>query len=298
MSWEPADDEEPGDAELIASAISGRNPSKRGWIRANCPMCPYRINKTDRKRSFGFHVKSHRFECYRCGANGRLKNAPDDWDELELDEEAARAPIIAPPAHFYELASESGQRSMCLEPARQYVAGRGLGPQLIAESRIGACPAGNMAGRVVVPVLSPDGAWLWYVGRAWVKQCEKPYLYPSGGRSGVMFNHAALHLETDVPVLIVEGCFDALAYWPDAVAVLGKPTEENLEALIDARRPVAVVLDGDAHEEGWALMMKLRLAGQRAGTIKLGPRVDPDEVPRDVLRDAARRSIDEGEVEV
>jgi DNA primase len=106
-----------------------------------------------------------------------------------------------------------------------------------------------------------------------------------------MFNHATLLKETDTPAIIVEGVFDAIAFWPDAVAVLGKPTPAQVYALASARRPIAVVLDGDAWEEGEMLALKLRFEGQRAGSVHLPPRVDPDEVDRDWLRAEARSSL-------
>jgi DNA primase len=74
--------------------------------------------------------------------------------------------------------------------------------------------------------------------------------------------------------------FDAIALWPDGVAVLGKPSPMQREAMIQARRPVVVCLDGDAWREAYALATLLRVEGQRAGFVRLGPGVDPDEVPR------------------
>ena len=50
---------------------------------------------------------------------------------------------------------------------------------------------------------------------------------------------------------------------------------------------------GDAWEEGWALAMRLRLHGMRAGSVRLPPRKDPDQVDPAWLRAAARASLDE-----
>ena len=40
------------------------------------------------------------------------------------------------------------------------------------------------------------------------------------------------------------------------------------------------------------LALRLRFEGARAGWIKLPPRIDPDEVDKAELLDAAQRSID------
>jgi DNA primase len=145
---------------------------------------------------------------------------------------------------------------------------------------------------VVVPILSPDGEWLGHVGRSWQKDAELPYLYGKGlQRRETLYNAAALNVQTDKPVMVVEGVLDALALWPDAVAVLGKPSEPQIWALADAARPVAVVLDGDAWSEGEALAMTLRLEGQRAGSVRLPPKTDPDEVDRGWLDEEVRRCL-------
>lgn len=219
---------------------------------------------------------------------GRL----DGYEDLEAPEEEER-PVMEPPSEFYELCRGEGRGSMSLDPARKYLRGRGLADEkLWATARIGACAEGFYAGRVIVPVLSPDGDWLGFVGRAWVKKHDVPYLYPRGmARREVLYNHAALLGEGDRPVFVVEGVMDALALWPDAVAVLGKPSAGQLIALAESPRPIAVALDGDAWAEGEKLAMQLQTEGQRAGNIKLPPGKDPDEVPRQWLDEEARRCL-------
>ena len=163
-------------------------------------------------------------------------------------------------------------------------------------ARIGATLSGSFFGRVVVPIFGSDGeTWLGWVGRAWVKKAQVPYLYPKGMPRGlVMYRQHVLLEETDEPALCVEGVMDALcaATWPAGTAFLGHESPAQVQALIAAKRPVVQVPDGDAWEAGWALTMRLRLEGQRAGCVRLPPRTDPDEVG-DVLRDAARRSLEQ-----
>ena len=100
-----------------------------------------------------------------------------------------------------------------------------------------------------MPVLTSAGAWRGWVARACDSRASRKYLNAPGmslGGVGALFNEAALAEVTDEPALVVEGPFDALAYWPQAVAVLGKPTEPQMLTLLRAVRPVVVVLDGDA----------------------------------------------------
>jgi DNA primase len=174
---------------------------------------------------------------------------------------------------------------------------RGLGEDIWEKAQIGVCLEGQQAGRIVVPVLAPDGLWVGWVARIWTKKGHLPYVYPRGMQRGsVLYNQAALLVKTEKPVLVVEGVFDSLAYWPDSVAVLGKPSGPQVDALVASKRPVAVVLDGDAHDEGTALAGILQIEGQRAGDVWLPPGKDPDEIDKDVLWEAAYRCLQEGTV--
>jgi DNA primase len=222
--------------------------------------------------------------------SGFADDAKREGDWADDPREDAPAPP-ARPAHFWPLFDGAAAHSECFADARDYVLGRGLELRTVKAAGVGACTRGDWAGRIIVPITSPEGGWLWHVGRAWSPAAVRPYMYPRGARKGLLYNASALARESDEPVLVVEGVFDALAHWPDAVAVLGKPTEEHIEALAAARRPVCVVLDGDAWREGEALAMRLQLEGQRAGHVKLGPRQDPDEVSRAEMRARARKSL-------
>lgn len=290
---------------LLANAAHGKRPSDAGWLRLNCPLCELRIGKGDKRQSMGLSVTTFRFECYRCGATGRLSKPLDEFRGFELSGTGARLPqeVMDPPEGFYALAEEPGRSASVLAEARDYLAGVGedarpkpLSDLLIRESGIGACVSGYWANRIVIPIFDLVGEWANYSTRLYPPYDKadgvKKYLYPKGGRRNILYNHVALLEETDVPVLVVEGCFDALAHWPNAVAVLGKPTHGHIEALANCQRPVVFALDGDAWEEAWVLTLKLRSRGQKAGWVKLAPGVDPDEIPTETLMSAAMSSLE------
>jgi len=91
--------------------------------------------------------------------------------------------------------------------------------------------------------------------------------------------------------MVVEGVFDALALYPNAVAVLGKASEAQMEALQESKRPVVIVLDGDAWQEGWAMAARLKFKGQRAGSVRLPPKLDPDEVDPAWLQEEVKKAL-------
>jgi DNA primase len=136
-----------------------------------------------------------------------------------------------------------------------------------------------------------------FIARSWEPNAKVPYLYPKGMRRAELF-YGDLLFEAErarrvrAPHVLVEGAFDALSVWPYGLAVLGKPSQWQVKRLIEVGSTVAVCLDGDALDEGWSLALVLRVSGVRAGAVWLPPVTDPDEIPRQLLLDAARRCID------
>ena len=280
--------------ELARQALSAAKfVTASGHARTNCPFCEAVVGKVDKKQCLGISVRSGFYKCWRCHTKGKLDGK--EFDIPAVEKPVEKAPMQAPEG-FYELGRGPGATAISFSEAREYLHHRGLtDPAVWAEARIGATLKGRCSNRVVVPVTSPEGAWWGWVARSWLKGVDRPYLNAPGmtvGSDGHFFNHAALLQPSERPVLVMEGVFDALHYWPHAVAVLGKPTEEQVHELAVCPRPVVVALDGDAWREGWALAMRLRLEGQQAGAVRLPPGADPDEVEPGWLWEEAEASLE------
>jgi len=274
--------------ELLQDAVRGAgDPNSSGWWRIPCVLCG--INgRGDRKNSLTISALSGYYSCFRCEAKGFVWDkgkAPQTYNPRTV----ITTPTCEAPKHFYPV----WDSAECLEPARNYLRSRNVPEDLWRIAGIGACVSGPEYGRVIVPVRhAVTKHWLGWVGRAWVDKCEKSYKNaPGAWRKGVLYNQAALHVETDVPLFVVEGVFDALHLWPDAVALLGGYDEAQLDALACAPRPVVIVNDGDAWEKGEALASRLRLRDRKAGWLELPPKADPDEFTREELFEAAYREL-------
>jgi hypothetical protein len=280
----------------IQASLQYARTGGSSYARLNCPACPDRAGKTDRKGSLSVNLVTGWYRCWRCGAEGRV-DLPDSMRREGAigDTYQETLQVMPPPDGFMLLGEEPALSAEASKLARDYLVRRGLvDPAIWRAVGIGCCLEGRHANRVVVPVLAPDGAWLGWVARSWFPS-SRPYLNAPGmrlGAAGALFNGAVLDQQTDAPVLVVEGVFDALAYWPDAVAVLGKPTHQQVDTLRVAGRPVVIVLDGDAWEEGEQLAFRLRMKGCRAGWVRLPPRTDPDEVPREWMWNEAHAALE------
>jgi DNA primase len=146
--------------------------------------------------------------------------------------------------------------------------------------------------RIIIPVLDADNTtWLGYVGRTLGKS-NLTYMYKRGMfRGEILYNQKQVYIQTEEPLLVVEGTLDVAYVWPNAVATLGTWSEAQVQILREARRPVAVVLDGDAWRKGEALSMKLKLYGVRAGFVRLPPTLDPDDVESSWLQTEIQKCL-------
>lgn len=279
------------DAKVL-KALSTARPGRNNWRKMNCPFCITRRNKEDKTRALSFLMNVGVYKCWRCKIKGRLGEIPSYLKNYEAPAIVIEA--LDPPEGFSSFATAGGLLQSA--PYWKYLTERGVTADTAIKLEMGYCHEGRYRGRVIVPLLGDDGSWLGWVGRATWKKAAMKYIYPDDWIRGVLlYNEDALGIETDVPCLLVEGVFDELYYHPNSAALLGTPyTEYQMASLIDARRPVVAVLDGDAWELAETITMRLRFEGKRAGTIKLPPKMDPDEiaVDPDIVLDWAVLSLD------
>lgn len=276
-----------------------------GWNRAACKKCEDLEGKDDYKASLGFNTRTRGYNCMKCGLRGMLP--PNYAEELidgatpieDINWEAADPALAEPverPLGMVKLFSGNPSTAW----AEEFITGprdhapfgakcRAIPQEVVQAAQLGCCPVPHaeqrkLTHRVIVPV--PDYLDLDAPLRGWVARDvtghpdRAPYLNAKHmHRDDLLFNEPALYVETDDPVFIVEGTMDALRWWPHAVAVLGKPIPPHADLITRARRPVVVMLDGDAWEEGRAFAWQLKFKKYElpVGNLKLPPKTDPDD---------------------
>ncbi len=282
--------------ELVLDAVAGKRSSRTGWVRGNCPFCEVRHGTPDRKGCLGLELDSGDWHCFRCGARGLVQIDPDLLVESRSRKKKTEPkPKIELPDGFFRLFEEPGLSMWFADAAREYLLRRGIGPSVGRTAGIGAVLAGRYRGRVVAPLFdAKDEQVVGWSARLFVGGDAPKYLYPSGmERQTLLYNGGALSARTEDPIYVVEGVFDALPLWPDAVACLGQPSPGQLDALVSTARPVVCLLDGDAWRKSQALALKLRTRGQRVAWVRLPPKTDPGGSDPAVLRSAAAQALRE-----
>ena len=278
---------------VVLAALANAREGGGGWARINCPFCLDRVGKVDTKRCLSVRVDSGKYHCFRCGARGCAVGADDVVEPRARDGGVAPSVNLGPPDGFVPFGRSPSDDPMVLAPARAYLSTRRLAEGVVVAAGIGACVTGEFAGRIVVPTLDEHRRWLGWVGRDYTGRNTLPYYTCSGmPKADMLYNQAAVFVETTIPLYVVEGVFDALALWPNAVAVWGKPSVGHESILLRSCRPVVIVLDGDAWRESEAMMWRLRVDGhERCGFVRLPPTKDPDDVSKEWLDEEAKRSL-------
>lgn len=115
-------------------------------------------------------------------------------------------------------------------------------------------------GRLIIPIFK-DGKLIFYQGRDLSDTHVKKYINPDISRENVLYGYENISKETEEPLYIVEGWFDA--WHLNGVAVLGsKMSPHQLHWINRSRRPKVIIPDryGDGHllaeqglELGWSV---------------------------------------------
>jgi hypothetical protein len=69
------------------------------------------------------------------------------------------------------------------------------------------------------------------------------------------------------------------------VACNGKPTDAQLDAIAQTKRPICMMLDADAQLLGDMAALRLRMRGKQVHVAKLAPGTDPGELTREQFVD-------------
>lgn len=286
------------DLEKVSVAFASETGD--GWQRAACPLCLDRTGKVDGKQSMGLNTDTGGFVCHKCGVTGLLTGYESAIDFNPCPEEVEKEePTVAFCDGYLSLGEGPGCDALSTQAAHDYLRRRKVYIHNVAIAQIGVVLEGWLAGRIVIPHILPEASnkelrnpWSGWIARDYVHEKPSlPYRYSTGLSRDRLWNEVALGKDlSPEPILLVEGVFDALPYYPDVCAFLGKPTAAHVEILGKHRgRPIVVALDGDSWEEGWALTQKLKMLGAPAFHVKLPAGEDPGSVHPDWLRQEAKK---------
>lgn len=218
-----------------------------------CPFCH------NAKKKFAVNILKNAFHCWHCGAKGRslitlfkrLDVSPSQLKELRslLSDEQIRnyveeetdTTLHLPPG--YKPLWVPNQNIHYLN-ALKYVKNRGITGNDIIRYQMGYTMVGPYAGRIIVPSFDQNDKLNYFIARSFYESGLK-YKNPPVSKNVIMFEN---QINWKLPIVLVEGAFDAIAVRRNAIPLLGKFVPRKLlKAMIQHRvKDVYIALDDDA----------------------------------------------------
>jgi len=216
----------------------------------------------------------------------KLKVSKDVWDEhnsifsrkYRYTTHQATHQVVQLPKEYIPLWKPSN--SIIRKHAIKYLEGRGITPSEIVKYEIGYCEDGIYKHKVIVPSYDSDARLNYFVGRSFYDSNFK-HKNPDVSKDVVGFE---MMVNWDLPIVICEGVFDAIAIRMNAIPLFGKSPQSKLLSQIISRgvEKVYIVLDSDAFKNALRFAETLMNEGIEVCVVELGDS-DPSEMGFDEI---------------
>ena len=254
----------------IESVIGSSIKSTKGERKFICPFCYHHKPKL----SINFGDKLGYWKCWVCDESGKrfstllyrlgysrkevrelLKDHQDSYIGRPLHEEETRRGIrISLPREYKPLWRSNG--GFEYPNAVKFLKDRGLTKYDIYRYQIGYCEDGLYNSRIIIPSYDDEMKLNYFVSRCYYDSPIK-YKNPPASRNNIIFENL---INWKMPVVLVEGIFDAITVRRNSIPLLGKIMSDKLkQTLINTKPPeVYVMLDEDAQREAMKIEQYLK----------------------------------------
>jgi len=271
---------------LLHSILGKSKPSTKGNHAFHCPFCKHHKPKLEIDPKSGF------FHCWTCepATKGRnlvsllrkVQASPAQISEMKsyfpygkIEVDDKKYATVQLPKEFISLAQSSTK--LTYRQAKAYVKHRGISEEDILKYNIGYCEKGRYANSIIVPSYDKTGRINYFISRSFEKDPTRKYNAPSCNKNELI--GLEYFINWNVPVILCEGIFDAIALKRNAIPLFGKtiPRALMLKLVQNNVKTVYLALDNDALKESFNYALELVNLGKDVYFIELGGK-DPSEI--------------------
>jgi len=271
----------------LLESILGGSKSARGGDEAvfTCPSCNHH------KKKLTFNLLSQKFQCWVCGykghrafqllkkagapgaAFGALKEIDNQYNFKQQVKQKVDANTLQFPHGVTPIMSSSAILS---KHALHYLDQRGITQQDVVKYDLHYCEEGPLRNMVVIPSYDKDGFLNYYVGRSFDKNAYIKHKLASSTKDIIGFE---MYINWDLPVILCEGAFDAMAIKRNAIPLFGKKLSTTLmKKIIKSNvKKIYLALDEDALKDAFNHAETFMSYGKRVYLIEMGDK-DPSEL--------------------
>ena len=270
-----------------------------------CPQCNHE------KKKLSINVDKNVFKCWVCDWSGKniyrivkrygstdnryewrsfveqieIENFSDKLFSPALKKEAVK---LALPREFISLANKNLPNTS-LYPLN-YLKSRGIDKNKIIKWKMGYCPTGKYAGRILIPSFDEEGEVNYFVTRSYDNDWRK-YVNPDASRD-IIFNYP--YIDFDEDVVIVEGVFDAVKAGTNSIPILGSTLNENSKLFYEIVKNdtcVYLALDPDAIKKTNRIIDLLLRHDIETYFIDASPYADVGEMTTEQFLERKQRAV-------
>ena len=160
--------------------------------------------------------------------------------------------------------------------AISYLKKRGLSIHDILSYQIGYCEQGRFANKIIIPSYDLDGKLEYFIARAFLPDAIRKYDAPVSDKNIIGFEN---RINWDLPIVLCEGAFDAIAIKRNAIPLFGKNISKKLmkKIVTNSVKKVYLALDEDAIKSTFKISEQLLKAGKKLYVVELDGK-DPSEM--------------------
>jgi len=266
---------------LVNSILGKGSPTSRGNHSYQCPFCNHKnpkleINLIPNKKN------ENPWHCWVCDTKGktihslfkRLKVTPEKYNQLNdilgttIKYENISQDIKIELPKEYKPLYNLAPSDLIARHALMYLKSRGLNMMDILKYQIGYCESGKFNNKVIIPTYSAEGKLDYFIARAFDKDPTRKYDAPISDKNIIGFENM---INWNVPIILCEGVFDAIAIKRNAIPLFGKNISEKLmkKLVTTSVKKVYLALDQDAIKATYKIAEKLLGAGKKLFIIEL-----------------------------
>jgi DNA primase len=273
---------------LVNSVLGTGKRTARGNQAYTCPFCHHHkpkleVNFTENKDGI------NQWACWTCGKKGKtirslFKQVQVDtsyFHELsKLVKNISSEDIGDVKQNILELPKECQSfipnQDISARHALAYLKKRNISKQDILKYNIGYCSSGTYANMIIIPSYDANGKLNYFTARSFEKDPYTKYRNPEVSRDIVAFE---LFINWDLPIILCEGPFDALAIKRNVIPLFGKNIQPSLmKKLVESKvQKIYIALDNDAVKQALGFCEQLLDIGKEVYLVELQGK-DPSEM--------------------
>lgn len=274
---------------LVNSVLDTSKATARNNYAYHCPFCNHHKPKLEVNLTENREGKNP-WHCWACDVRGttiyslfkQLKASVDKFTELKSLVKTSKSikqtqvvSTVSLPNEFTSLLSDNLNDIMARH-ALAYLKKRRISKYDILKYNIGYCNKGLYKNMIIIPTYDVDGRLNYFTARSFEKEPYVKYRNPSASRDIVPNEHL---INWNVPVILCEGLFDAIAIKRNAIPLLGKNIQSSLmkKIVTSVVDKIYIALDRDAIKQALKFCERLMAEGKEVYLVDMQDK-DPSEM--------------------